>query len=157
MQTPLDRETLRAANINPDTGLATDFLNHYNEAAMLIGMLRDMPDMADAVLEWAPVTYAEHFRVTHFRDRELAVAAYEQASPQVIARFDAARARVERAIIDVQDALRRSPGRAAAFSSHAEGIFVLIAAVGGVINGGRSEALVEPADGAQSAIDALFG
>ena len=27
---------LRAANINPRTGLATDYLNHFNEAIMLL-------------------------------------------------------------------------------------------------------------------------
>ena len=26
---------LKAANINPQTGLATDYLNHFNEAIML--------------------------------------------------------------------------------------------------------------------------
>jgi len=31
------RESLVAANINPATGLATDYLNHFNEITMLIG------------------------------------------------------------------------------------------------------------------------
>ena len=34
---------LRAANINPRTGLATDYLNHFNEAIMLLEMIPDMP------------------------------------------------------------------------------------------------------------------
>ncbi|MDP3655070.1 MAG: hypothetical protein Q8R67_25705, partial [Rhodoferax sp.] len=33
---------LRAANINPRTGLATDYLNHFNEAIMLLEMVPDM-------------------------------------------------------------------------------------------------------------------
>ena len=36
-----DPEVLRAANISPDTLLATDFLNHYNEVAMLMDFLGD--------------------------------------------------------------------------------------------------------------------
>jgi len=46
-----DPERLRAANINPATGLATDYLNHYNEVAMLIATLADMPEMSDLILE----------------------------------------------------------------------------------------------------------
>jgi len=30
---------LLAANINPRTGLATDYLNHFNEAIMLLEMI----------------------------------------------------------------------------------------------------------------------
>ena len=57
----LDKEMLADANINPDTGLATDYLNHYNEVAMLIDMLESMPDVAEDILDWRPITYAEHF------------------------------------------------------------------------------------------------
>ncbi|MEO8318885.1 MAG: hypothetical protein ABI561_11235, partial [Bradyrhizobium sp.] len=37
---------LKAANINPRTGLATDYLNHFNEAIMLLEMVPDMPECA---------------------------------------------------------------------------------------------------------------
>ena len=33
------------ANVNPDTGLATDYLNLFNEGTMLFEMAFDMPDM----------------------------------------------------------------------------------------------------------------
>jgi hypothetical protein len=46
-----DPDLLKAANINPATGLATDYLNHYNEIAMMIATLGDMPDMREPVLE----------------------------------------------------------------------------------------------------------
>lgn len=39
-------ERLRVANINPRTGLATDYLNHFNEAVMLLEMVPDMPECA---------------------------------------------------------------------------------------------------------------
>ena len=58
---------LRAANINPRTGLATDYLNHFNEAIMLLEMVPDLPECADDFLEWQPLSYAEHFTASNFK------------------------------------------------------------------------------------------
>src|SRR2546430_6889957 len=52
---------LKAANINPRTGLATDYLNHFNEAVMLLEMIPDIPECAEDFLQWRPLSYAEHF------------------------------------------------------------------------------------------------
>ena len=79
---------LAAANINPVTRLATDYLNHFNEAIMLLEMIPDMPECADDFLVWAPLSYPEHFRISNFRGRDLAIAAYEAADPDIRARFD---------------------------------------------------------------------
>ncbi|WP_213030289.1 hypothetical protein, partial [Acinetobacter baumannii] len=49
---------LKAANINPRTGLATDYLNHFNEAIMLLEMVPDMPECAEDFLAWTPLSYA---------------------------------------------------------------------------------------------------
>src|SRR5258707_11043376 len=68
---------LRAANINPRTGLATDYLNHFNEAIMLLEMVPDMPECAEDFLTWTPLTYAEHFWASNFKARDLAIEAYE--------------------------------------------------------------------------------
>lgn len=72
---------LAEANINPVTGFATDYLNHFNEAVMLLEMLPDCPDCIDDFLAWRPLTYREHFMTSHFKGRELAIAAYEAADP----------------------------------------------------------------------------
>ena len=69
--------TLKAANINPRTGLATDYLNHFNEAIMLLEMIPDMPDCAIDFLEWRPLSYAEHFIASNFKGRDLAIEAYQ--------------------------------------------------------------------------------
>ncbi|MGH6975854.1 MAG: hypothetical protein ACREED_02395, partial [Stellaceae bacterium] len=45
------------ANINPVTGLATDYLNHFNEAIMLLEMLSSFPDCIDDFLGWQPLSY----------------------------------------------------------------------------------------------------
>src|SRR5580765_3279244 len=68
---------LRAANINPRTGLATDYLNHFNEAIMLLEMVPDMPECAEDFLTWTPRSYAEHFWASNFKARDLAIEAYE--------------------------------------------------------------------------------
>src|ERR1700704_1460103 len=79
---------LRAANINPRTGLATDYLNHFNEAIMLLEMIPDMPECAEEFLEWQPRSYREHFAASNFKGRELAIAAYESANPDIRTEFD---------------------------------------------------------------------
>ena len=79
---------LRAANINPHTGLATDYLNHFNEAIMLLEMIPDMPECAGDFLEWRPLSYAEHFHASNFKARDLAISAYESADPAIRAEFD---------------------------------------------------------------------
>src|ERR1700687_3132941 len=79
---------LRAANINPRTGLATDYLNHFNEAIMLLEMILDIPDCAVDFLAWHPLSYAEHFTLANCQARDLAIAAYELADPSTRAEFD---------------------------------------------------------------------
>src|SRR6266576_5529439 len=79
---------LLAANINPRTGLATDYLNHFNEAILLLEMIPDMPECAEDFLTWCPLSYCEHFMASNFRARDLAIEAYESADEHVRAEFD---------------------------------------------------------------------
>src|SRR5271154_3504977 len=74
---------LRAANINPRTGLATDYLNHFNEAIMLLEMIPDMPECAEEFLDWQALSYREHFAASHFKARDLAIEAYDAADAGV--------------------------------------------------------------------------
>lgn len=84
----LDPAVLASANIVPATGLATDYLNVFNEAVMLFGLLPDMPDMIDELLVWEPLTYEQHFRRSGFQAKELAILAYQNAKPHVKEPFD---------------------------------------------------------------------
>jgi hypothetical protein len=77
----LDQARLAAANINPKTRLATDYLNHFNEAIMLLDLLPDTPECIVELMAWEPLNYEEHFANSHFKDRELAIAAYAKAEP----------------------------------------------------------------------------
>ena len=60
------RKLVEGTTINTTTLLSTDYLNHYNELVMLLEMVPDMPDMMMEVHEWAPKTYAEHFKDSTF-------------------------------------------------------------------------------------------
>src|SRR3954468_24510028 len=85
---PARAAILRAANINPRTGLATDYLNHFNEAVMLLEMIPDIPECAEDFLAWTPLSYAEHFTATNFKARDLAIEAYESAEKHIRVEFD---------------------------------------------------------------------
>ncbi len=71
------QERVKGTNINPQTLLATDYLNHFNEIVMTLEMIPDMPDLLDDARAWRPKTYREHFQESGFADRELAIEAYE--------------------------------------------------------------------------------
>ena len=89
---------LRAANINPRTGLATDYLNHFNEAIMLLEMIPDMPECAEDFLSWRPLSYCEHFMASNFKARDLAIEAYAFSPPEFRANFDRLIAEMHRII-----------------------------------------------------------
>jgi hypothetical protein len=149
----MNPDILRAANINPVTGLATDYLNHFNEVAMMIGLLADMPDMADAVLDWAPLDYASHFRNTGFREKDLAIAAYESAPSTIRNRFDAMREAIDLEILELQDRLRAQPERVEDLPERSRELCDRIAELGGVINAGSAE---DESNAAQDEVDSLF-
>lgn len=70
---------LAAANINPDSFLATDYLNHFNEIVMLMEMIPDMPELIEDAADWAPKSYPQHFSDSGFQAKDLAIEAYELA------------------------------------------------------------------------------
>src|ERR1700751_1026233 len=100
---------LRAANINPRTGLATDYLNHFNEAIMLLEMIPDMPECAEDFLGWRPLSYAEHFTASHFKARDLAIAAYDSADVNIRAEFDSLTSAMTAILSAVGEALSQAP------------------------------------------------
>ena len=138
-------EALLAANVNPATGLATDYLNHFNEVAMLVDMLAMMPEAADDILNWKPRAYADHFHITGYSGAAVAAAAYEAADPMVRESFDEACGAVEQAIAAIQERIAAGALESVTEQDSAT-LYALIGAAGGVING-----VV-----AQDAIDALF-
>lgn len=130
---------LRAANINPRTGLATDYLNHFNEAIMLLEMIPDMPECAEDFLDWHPLSYAEHFTASNFKARDLAISAYESTAPQIRAEFDNITSAMTSILTAVSAAMRevRQDKTRATLAEQATGwVKPLVALAGGIINGG---------------------
>ena len=70
------REKVKGTNIDEQTLLATDYLNHFNEIVMLFDMLADMPELIEDCKAWQPRSYEDHFRQSTFSDKDLAVEAY---------------------------------------------------------------------------------
>lgn len=87
-QTLRDAAELRAANINPGTLLATDYLNHFNEVLMLIEMLPSMPECAADVFAWRPLSYNDYFELSTFKGKALAIELYNQVQPELKERFE---------------------------------------------------------------------
>jgi hypothetical protein len=130
---------LRAANINPRTGLATDYLNHFNEAIMLLEMIPDMPECAEDFLGWQPRSYREHFTASHFKARELAIEAYDSADVQVRVEFDNITAAMTSILTAVGAAMREAKENKtrATLAEQATGwVKPLASLAGGLINGG---------------------
>jgi hypothetical protein len=158
-QPAIDPARLVAANINPTTLLATDYLNHFNEASMMLQMLPEIPDCITDLVQWRPLTYAEHFAESTFRDRELAIAAHERADPAVRRRLDELADEMNAILGSTIDAvLDCTPLRAVALieeTSHR--LRPLVAQAAAVINGsGPSVVTDAEADAHQAAVDALF-
>lgn len=70
------RAKLKGTNINEQTLLATDYLNHLNEPIMLFEMVADVPDLLEELVTWEPKSYADHFADSTFTDKDLAIEAY---------------------------------------------------------------------------------
>src|SRR3979490_1824039 len=130
---------LRAANINPRTGLATDYLNHFNEAIMLLEMVPDMPDCAEDFLLWYPLSYREHFMASNFKARDLAIDAYDSADEHIRTEFDNITSAMTSILTAVGTAMReaRQDKPRATLAEQATGwVKPLVALAGGIINGG---------------------
>lgn len=157
----LAAERLEQANINSQTGLATDYLNHFNEVMMLLEMLPAMPDCAADVLEWQPLDYEGHFENSSFKDKKLAILAYHAAPAHLREHLEARVSDINALVAQIQDQLRETDdvsviaAEIADFATHE--IKPLISTASGVIHGHvKPEAEQPEGDDAQAEIDALF-
>jgi hypothetical protein len=137
---------LQAANINPRTGLATDYLNHFNEAIMLLEMIPDMPECAEDFLGWNPLSYREHFTASNFKARDLAIEAYDAADADTRAEFDSITSAMTSILTAVGGAMRevrQDRSRALLAEQATAWVKPLVMQAGGVINGRGGEADVD--------------
>jgi len=151
---------LADAHINPSTGLATDYLNHFNEAIMLLDLLPQMPECIVELIGWEPLDYEEHFAESKFKDRELAIAAYEAADPVARARLDELADTMNALLVATCETFQRRNSLEAATrlaSETAARLKPLVARAGAVINGydvAHSEDMTTGEQ--QAAVDALL-
>ena len=143
---PVDAAEARLAdaNINPATGLATDYLNHFNEAIMLLEMMSACPDCLGDFLDWRPMSYREHFEASRFKGRELAIEAYEAADTGPRDSLDALAGTMTAMLEATRAAMNAGlPTEAAgSLAGHAAAwLKPLVARAGAVINGEDSAGL----------------
>jgi hypothetical protein len=157
----LTPEMLKAANINPNSFLATDYLNHFNEFLMLYELIPAMPDMLPEVMGWAPKSYSDHFLDTGFVAKDLAIAAYAQAPVAVRVLFDEAVDAVNAAILNAQELISAIPAddslQAQMIVDHVlEVVRPLLARADSLIHGRTQDLDAPQTQSSQSDIDALF-
>lgn len=167
------RERLREANIHPETCLATDYLNHFNEAVMLLELVPEAPELLDDIRHWHPRGYQEHFRDSRFEKRELACTAYERSPDRYRIPFDLTvrtlNRRLRHAIAEVEALLRQGAGHdelASCVHGSCQSLKQLVAIAGAIINGNEvtvrdrrivpEEVKPDGATMAQNDIDAMF-
>ena len=146
------------ANINPATGLATDYLNHFNEAIMLLEMLSSCPDCREDILGWRPMSYREHFEASNFKGRALAIAAYEAADPNLRSCLDTLAGTMTAVLEATRAAMGPdiAPQSAVALAERAAALLrPLVARAGAVINGEENAGTGEPVT-PQAAVDRLM-
>jgi hypothetical protein len=155
----LDPFRLAAANINPLTGLATDYLNHFNEGVMLLEILASAPDCLPDFLAWQPMTYAEHFTASNFKDREIAIAAYEAADPVARQQLDALADTMTSVLTATREAMQIDTATPATVLATRAAAWLkpLVARAGAIINGNELLSDDQPAsDVPQDTIDAVM-
>ena len=152
----LSADALKRANVHPESGLATDYLNHFNEVVMLLEMLGDMPDMAEEVLAWSPCVYAEHFRRTHYAGAETVITAYAAAPRALRVHFETIVAALDEILVDAQAKVRAGDFAAAAAMAGGD-IEPLLAAARAAVNGRIEGEDIDDRTAAQAGVDALFG
>jgi hypothetical protein len=131
-------------NINPVTGLSTDYLNHFSEALMALEMVRDMPECIDDLHAWKPKTYTEHFAGSRLSHRGEIIQMYQAAPAHLREALDALADVLNARLAEARDAaVHRRPADDAAAA-----LRPLIAQLADLINGCTERS--------QAAIDAMF-
>jgi len=158
----------RNTNVNDVTLLATDYLNHFNEALMLAELVMDMPDMLDEFIDWGPCSYEDHFAASGIADKELAIEAYAFSPPEYRQPFEATIQQLDFEIMSLQSCLGSNQGinARANVEYQCQIIRELIDNAGAIINGKLRDACMQTsrtsnetaeANLDQDEINALFG
>jgi hypothetical protein len=141
-------------NINPLTGLSTDYLNHFMEAVMVLEMVNSTPECVDDLRAWRPRTYAEHFAASRFSNRDWVIARYEATDPAVREAIDHASEMLNAMTERTRELVLQNLGTAeseAIVRRALERLRPLIIRTAAVVNGTTAETADQ-----QAAVDAIF-
>jgi hypothetical protein len=144
-------------NINPSTGLSTDYLNHFTEAVMALEMAAEMPECLDDLRDWRAKSYPEHFATSRFSNRSAIIDAYRAADPSRRQALDQIAATLNGALARARDEMLRCsavPASGPPTRYSTEELRPLIARTAALINGTTAPSS-RPAT--QAEIDAMFG
>jgi hypothetical protein len=118
---------------------------------MVLEIAGDMPDCIDALRDWQPKTYAEHFAASHFSNRDVVVRAYRATEPAVRAALDTTADRLNVTLAATRDGLLRRTN-VDALTRYSLGVVrPMLARLTELITGPTHQAR------AQAQIDAMFG
>ena len=71
-------EARAAALVHPASGLANDYLNHFNEVLLMIENLPVLlPEMVDELIAWKPISYRQYFSGSNLPGSAEALMIYE--------------------------------------------------------------------------------
>ncbi|MCF6216569.1 MAG: hypothetical protein L3J58_10400 [Emcibacter sp.] len=164
-------------NINSQTLLATDYINHFNEVHMLLDMLPSMPECIEDILEWSPKNYQEHFADSVFAAKDLAIEAYNHSPDEYRLPFEETIAKMDELVLStiaqvsqyLEEDSREESQRI--IDDYGPQMITLIEKCGAIINGEKHVApkdsidhyfdkdtdKLDGEDLSQNAIDDLFG
>ena len=155
-----DAYRMADANINPLTGLSTDYLNHFNEAIMLLEMVPQVPDCALDLFAWRPLSYSEHFAASRLKERDTAITCYESADPKLREGLDTLANTMTAILTATRDAMQSGLPES---DTHrvtrraVEWLKPLVARAGAVINGAEGALNAPDTSPPQDMVDALMG
>ena len=154
---PDDDACLTAANVNPRTGFATDYLNHFNEAVMLLERLAEMPDCLGDFFAWRPKKYDEHFATSKSKHRNVALAAYADADPELRGQLDTLADSMNEILLATREVMREDRSDNVAIADLAvRWVRPLLARAGVVINGTEAQHAAGQDTAPQTTVDALL-
>ena len=107
-------ENRAAALVNPASGIANDYLNHFNEVLLLIENLPALlPEMVDELLAWRPVSYRNYFTNSPLPGAVATLEIYDSLDADFRADFESMAVMLDKIIlesIEVIKSARREDG-----------------------------------------------
>lgn len=105
----------RAASlVNPASGIANDFLNHFNEILLLVENLPILlPEMVEELMRWRPTTYTAYFTTSCLPGSAETLGTYASLAPATRRYFETKVDRLNQTALEIRNRIatfRRADG-----------------------------------------------